>query len=99
MERYVFQMVVFQKYFCQSGSSLPFYVSYEFADFSTSARVARLRCADYVSYLVKNHVVLSAQPCVYSSKDESYEVLFEVVDDEKVEYYGFRKCALWSHRG
>lgn len=92
-------MVVFQKFLSQSGSSLPFYVSYEFADFSTSARVARQRCVDYVSYLVRNHVVLSAQPCVYSSKDGFYEVLYEVIDDGKIEYYGFRKSALWSHRG
>lgn len=91
-------MVIFQKFMNHEGTVMPFYVSYEFADFSTSARVARLRCDDYVSYLVQNHVVLSAQPYSCASADGSYEVLYEVVDDGKVEYYGFRKCTLWSYR-
>lgn len=90
-------MVTYQKFLSQEGTVLPFYVSYEFADFSTSAIVARCRCADYVEYLVRNHVVLSAQPYSCASADGSYEVLFEVVDNGKVEYYGFRKCSLWSY--
>ena len=96
MNRYIYQMVVFQRFLQSSGGSMPFYVSYQFDDFSSSRRVALKRCADYVSFLCKNHEVLSAQPFLYSSVDGFYEVLYEVVDDGKIEYYGIRKSFLWS---
>lgn len=86
-------MVVFQRFLTSPES---FYVSYQFDDFASSKRVALQRCADYVRYITEGHEVLSSQPFEYVSKDGYFQIIAEVVDDGKVEYYGIRKSILWG---
>ena len=91
MSKFIYQMCTFRKFTSQEQT---FSTEYKFDSFYTSRAKAIEETLDYLKFLKKEFPGIEVTPYKFEQEYGLYSILAIVEEDEKKEYYGFKKHRL-----